>query len=116
MRIHQEDIDEVIFPRIVVTLFLLQMHELSVEWDFVENLKVIPIPDNEDLTERITEHFDELKELQPGHCDECCAWSIKRIKAYWGPRPMFCIQCWRRRMNTYIRTGEWPSVEWNLDE
>ena len=114
--IAQEDIDEVRFPRIVVTLYLLQIDELSVEWDFLENLKVTPLPDRADIADRISEHFEELKALQPGHCDECGQWVIKRIRSYWSSRPMFCVPCWRVRLLQYQRTGNWPAVDFDLDE
>jgi len=114
--IQQEDIDEVGFPPIVVTLYLLQVDELSVEWDYVENLKVTPLPDRESIADRISENFNELKALQPGHCDECCSWSIKRIRAYWGPKPMFCVPCWRSRLLQYQRTNHWPEADWNPEE
>ena len=114
--IAQEDIEEVSFPRLVVTLYLLQIDELSVEWDFVENLKVTPLPDRTDIADRISEHFEHLKALQPGHCDECGQWSIKRIRAYWSPKPMFCVSCWRSRLLQYQRTNRWPEVDFDLDE
>jgi hypothetical protein len=114
--IQQEDIEEVGFPSIVVTLYLLQVDELSVEWDYVENLKVTPLPDRESIADRISEHFEELKALQPGHCDECGQWAIKRIRGYWGPKPMFCVPCWRVRLLQYQRTGNWPAADFDLDE
>jgi len=114
--IQQEDIDEVGFPPIVVTLYLLQVDELSVEWDYVENLKVTPLPDRESIADRISENFNELKSLQPGHCDECGQWAIKRIRAYWGPKPMFCVPCWRSRLLQYQRTNHWPEADWNPEE
>ena len=114
--IQQEDIDEVGFPSIVVTLYLLQVDELSVEWDYVENLKVTPLPDRESIAERISESFNELKSLQPGHCDECGQWAIKRVRAYWGPKPMFCVPCWRSRLLQYQRTNHWPEADWNPEE
>jgi len=114
--IQQEDIDEVGFPPIVVTLYLLQVDELSVEWDYVENLKVTPLPDRESIADRISENFNELKSLQPGHCDECGQWAIKRIRAYWGPKPMFCVPCWRSRLLQYQRTNHWPEADWNPED
>jgi hypothetical protein len=114
--IQQEDIDEVGFPPIVVTLYLLQVDELSIEWDYVENLKVTPLPDRESIADRISENFNELKALQPGHCDECSCWSIKRVRAYWGPKPMFCVPCWRSRLLQYQRTNHWPEADWNPEE
>jgi hypothetical protein len=114
--IQQEDIDEVGFPPIVVTLYLLQVDELSIEWDYVENLKVTPLPDRESIADRISENFNELKSLQPGHCDECGQWAIKRVRAYWGPKPMFCVPCWRSRLLQYQRTNHWPEADWNPEE
>jgi hypothetical protein len=114
--IQQEDIDEVGFPPIVVTLYLLQVDELSIEWDYVENLKVTPLPDRESIADRISENFNELKSLQPGHCDECGQWAIKRVRAYWGPKPMFCVPCWRSRLIQYQRTNHWPEADWNPEE
>jgi len=114
--IQQEDIDEVGFPPIVVTLYLLQVDELSVEWDYVENLKVTPLPDRESIADRISENFEQLKSLQPGHCDECGQWAIKRVRAYWGPKPMFCVPCWRSRLLQYQRTNHWPEADWNPEE
>jgi len=114
--IQQEDIDEVGFPPIVVTLYLLQVDELSVEWDYVENLKVTPLPDRDSIADRISENFEQLKSLQPGHCDECGQWAIKRIRAYWNPRPMFCVPCWRSRLLQYQRTNHWPEADWNPEE
>jgi hypothetical protein len=114
--IQQEDIDEVGFPPIVVTLYLLQVDELSVEWDYVQNLKVTPLPDRESIADRISENFEQLKSLQPGHCDECGQWAIKRVRAYWGPKPMFCVPCWRSRLLQYQRTNHWPEADWNPEE
>jgi len=114
--IQQEDIDEVGFPPIVVTLYLLQVDELSVEWDYVENLKVTPLPDRDSIADRISENFEQLKSLQPGHCDECGQWAIKRVRAYWGPKPMFCVPCWRSRLLQYQRTNHWPEADWNPEE
>jgi len=113
--IQQEDIDEVAFPRLVVTLYLLQTQGISIEWDFIENLKVSPLPEGRDIEERVMEHFEHLKALQPGDCDECGAWALKRVRAYWGPKPMFCVICWKRRLLSYQRSGEWPPAEFDVE-
>jgi hypothetical protein len=78
--------------------------------------KVTPLPDRDSIADRISENFEQLKSLQPGHCDECGQWAIKRVRAYWGPKPMFCVPCWRSRLLQYQRTNHWPEADWNPEE
>lgn len=108
--IPQEDIETIKFPPLVVFLFQCQELALSFDWSYKdEMIHCVPLPP-EDMNDRIQRFYDELVALQPGFCDECSEWWIKRVKAYWGPEPMFCVPCWRNRLNTYKKTGDWPRV------
>jgi len=110
----QEDIDEVKFSSLLVTHYKYQELGLSFDWSYKdEMIHSVPIPP-ENLNDRIQRHYDEIRALQPGFCDECGDWWMKRVQAYWGPRPMFCVPCWRKRLNYYKKTNDWPQIEFNL--
>jgi len=113
--IPQEDIEPTKFPPLVVTLYQLQRYEHSLEYHLAEQtLKCSPAP-TESLSERIAKEYEQLKELQPGFCDECGAWSIRRIMAYWNPSPLFCLPCWEARLDYYRFSGNWPEADLGLD-
>ena len=111
---NQEDIDEMKFPPLLVTLFQFQELGLSFDWSYKdEMIHSVPVPPVE-LHDRIQRFYEEIRHLQPGFCDECGDWWMKRVQAYWGPRPMFCVPCWRKRLSFYKKTGDWPQAEFNV--
>jgi hypothetical protein len=108
---NQEDVDQLRYPPLMVTLFKFQELGLSFDWSYQdEMIHSVPIPPDY-LNDRIQMFYDEIRNLQPGFCDECGEWWMKRVQAYWGPRPLFCVPCWRSRLNNYIKTGDWPKAE-----
>ena len=107
----QEQIDEMRFPSLLVMLYKFQELGLSFDWSYQdEMIHSVPIPPDY-LNDNIQKHYDAIRNLQPGFCDECGAWWMKRIQAYWGARPLFCPPCWRVRLKKYETTGDWPKAD-----
>jgi len=104
----QEDVNSPKLPPLVSLLYELQMMGYSTHRDILlDELRVIPVPDDR-LTELVKEHYDELLYLQPGVCDQCQQWHIRRHDAYWGATPLYCGLCLLRLIKAFEKQGVWP--------
>lgn len=110
-----EDIDAMKFDGLLITLYKFQWYGLSFDWSYKdEMLHSVPVPPDH-LNDRIQTYYDQIRHLQPGYCDECGEWWMKRVQAYWGARPLFCVPCWKRRLSTFQETNRWPEPEFEYE-
>ena len=110
----QEDITPPVLPDLLVLLYELQVRGFSAHVEIAtEELRVIPAPD-ERLIAKIKEHYEELLYLQPGVCDQCQTWNIRRHDAYWGATPLYCALCLLKIVKVFEKHDRWPDVHFEF--
>ena len=107
----QEDVETPNLPNMVALLHDLQLGLYSLDWNRdIGILHCTPNPP-EDMVKSIRYWYDELKFLQPGVCDSCQQWNIRRLDAYWGASPLYCPRCLNRLLQYFDKTDTWPTVQ-----
>ena len=106
----QEDVPAPALPSLIELLYEFQMFGFSAHLDYsTSELRVIPAPELR-LIEDIKEHYDELLYLQPGVCDQCLQWQIRRHTAYWGATVLYCGLCLLKAINLFEKHDRWPET------
>lgn len=96
---------------LVQLLIQLQVGDFSIYSKRSTNeLRVVPRISTE-MLDTVSEHYEEIQTLLPGSCDRCGVWSIKRIEAYWGDHPHYCVRCTAVATLAFKKSGEWPHVD-----
>ena len=104
----QEDVLEPELPGLVTLLYEMQLRNFSAHRDLLtDTLRAIPVPDDR-MTDLFRTYFDELLHLQPGECDQCREWHIRRHAGYWGANPLYCGRCLLRIVNVFEKHNRWP--------
>jgi hypothetical protein len=110
----QEDVQIPDLPALVMLLSDFQIGQYSVEINRTSRMLFVwPTPPDE-ITELVKVYFEELTYLQPGVCDTCQQWHIRRFDAYWGASPLYCARCLSRIIKHFNTTETWPEV--TIDE
>ena len=74
------------------------------------DLMLVPSTEDEDLFRRITAHFETLRYLLPGVCDNCSGWTPIRVASFYGSQPAYCHVCLALAVNLFDKRN-WPPVE-----
>lgn len=110
----QEDVAVPQLPELVMFLHDLQIGQYSIEVNRTSKMLFVwPTPPDE-YTALVKKFYAELDFLQPGICDTCKQWHLRRFDAYWGASPLFCARCLSRIIKHFNTTESWPEVE--IDE
>lgn len=110
----QEDVERPELPTLVELLYEMQLRDFSAHHDILsDTLRVIPTPDDR-LTKLFRDFYDQLLYLQPGECDQCRTWHIRRHAGYWGASPLYCGLCLHRIINLFERNNRWPDANFEI--
>ena len=110
----QEDVTPPPLPSLVAMLYKMQLFGYSAHHDLItDTLRVIPAPPPEMMGD-IKDHYEQLLYLQPGICDQCQAWAMRRHDAYWGAQPLYCGHCLHRIVRLFNDKDRWPEPHFEM--
>ena len=98
------------YEDLVDVLIELHRFQMSVSLNTfeVDQLKIEPGTNDEDLIHALEYFFHDLREILPGICESCQLWSPKRTVAYWGSEPAFCHLCLDQILDYLNETQNYP--------